>query len=197
MGRTNNFQRLACVGLTASCLWLTACNTPPNAAGSASANPATAPDPAAEAKAKAEQANKELQKAELRKDLGTVGVEVSETPEGRIKLSIPSDSSFGLGSAAIKSSSAKLLDALADVLNKYPKTSIEVVGHTDATGSDAINLPLSAKRAESTRDYLVERQVAADRFSTQGWGSDQPIADNKTSAGRAANRRVEVFINEH
>jgi outer membrane protein OmpA-like peptidoglycan-associated protein len=58
-------------------------------------------------------------------------------------------------------------------------------------------LPLSAKRAESTRDYLIAQKVAADRFTTQGWGSDQPVADNKTAAGRAANRRVEVFITEH
>jgi outer membrane protein OmpA-like peptidoglycan-associated protein len=90
-----------------------------------------------------------------------------------------------------------MLDSLAEVLKKHPSSSIEIIGHTDTTGSDAINLPLSTKRAESTRDYLIGKKVAAERFTTQGWGSDQPIANNKTASGRAENRRVEVFITEH
>jgi outer membrane protein OmpA-like peptidoglycan-associated protein len=187
------FRRAAQLGLALSCVWLAACTTPPNEAASENAEPAVAAEPAAPA---AEPAGMSAEQMELRSDLANLGVEVSETPEGRIKLNIPSDISFGLGSSAIKNSSAKMLRSLADVLNKHPGTSIEIIGHTDATGSDNINLPLSAKRAESTRDFLIGQKVAADRFTTQGWGSDQPVADNQTAAGRAANRRVEVFITE-
>ena len=188
------FHRWATMGLAIACVGLTACTTPPTDASnqsSAAASPAAsgvAPGTASGAMTP--------QKIALRKDLATVGVEVSDTPEGRIKLSIPSDSSFALGSATVKSSAAKLLNELADVLNKYPNTNIEILGHTDASGSDAINLPLSTKRAESTRNYLVGRKVGADRFTVLGAGSSEPMADNKTAAGRATNRRVEVFINE-
>lgn len=187
------FHRTAALALALSSVWLTACTTPPTEAREENAPAATAE---AAAQASAEPAGMKSQPSALRQDLATLGMEVTDTAEGRIKLNIPSDISFGLASAAIKSASAKMLKALAEVLNKYPNTAIEIIGHTDATGSDAINLPLSAKRAESTRDYLVAQKVSADRFTTQGWGSDQPIADNKTFAGRAANRRVEVFITE-
>lgn len=185
-------RQAATLGLALSCVWLTACSTPPGEANGtdkelpALAEPAAAP--AAEPAAAAQ--------SELRNDLAALGLEVTQTAEGRIKLNIASDVSFGLGSANLKNSAAKLLKSLAVVLNKHPNSAIEIIGHTDATGSDAINLPLSAKRAESTRDYLIAQKVAADRFTTQGWGSDQPVADNNTAAGRAANRRVEVFITE-
>jgi outer membrane protein OmpA-like peptidoglycan-associated protein len=131
---------------------------------------------------------------ELRKDLSAAGITVGETPEGRIRLNIPSDISFGLGRSTVSPSFAKVLDVFADNLNKHPETAIEIVGHTDSIGSDAINLPLSLKRADATRDYLIERKVDAARFNTQGWGPDQPIADNQTAQGRAKNRRVEIFV---
>ncbi|AOW12363.1 hypothetical protein LPB72_07925 [Hydrogenophaga crassostreae] len=188
------FHRAATLGLAFSCVWLTACTTPPSDASNENKDQPAVAAPAATAPA--EPAGLTAQQVELRNDLTTLGVEVRDTAEGRIKLVIPSDISFGLGSAAIKSSSAKMLKSLAEVLVKHPGSAIEIIGHTDATGSDAINLPLSAKRAESTRDYLIGQKVAAERFTTQGWGADQPVADNKTSAGRAANRRVEVFITE-
>ena len=73
---------------------------------------------------------------------------------------------------------------------------VYVVGHTDSSGSDAINYPLSQRRAESTRNYLVNRGVASSRFTTEGKGSTQPIATNATVAGRAENRRVEVFVGQ-
>ena len=187
------FHRAAQLGLALGCVWLTACTTPPAAAPQESKEMPAVAAPAAASNAEPVMTPQQI---ELRSDLSTLGVEVSKTAEGRIKLNIPSDISFGLGSATIKNASAKMLTSLAEVLKKHPGSSIEIIGHTDATGSDAVNLPLSVKRAESTRDFLVGQQVAADRFTTHGWGSDQPIADNKTAAGRAANRRVEVFITE-
>lgn len=193
MSTTNPLRQAATLGLALCCVWLTACSTPPGEGSGADgalpavAEPATAP--VAEEPAEVEQ-------SALRNDLAALGLEVTQTAEGRLKLNIASDVSFGLGRASLKSSATKLLKSLAAVLNKHPNSAIEIIGHTDATGSDAINLPLSAKRAESTRDYLIAQKVAAERFTTQGWGSDQPVADNNTAAGRAANRRVEVFITE-
>jgi outer membrane protein OmpA-like peptidoglycan-associated protein len=75
-------------------------------------------------------------------------------------------------------------------------TLVSIVGHTDNTGSDAVNNPLSVDRANSARDYLVARGVASTRFSTEGRGSREPVADNATADGRARNRRVEIYVAE-
>ena len=75
-------------------------------------------------------------------------------------------------------------------------TTVSIVGHTDSTGSDAINNPLSVNRSAATRDYLQERGVRGSRMSIDGRGSRQPVADNASEAGRAENRRVEIFIAE-
>ena len=71
-----------------------------------------------------------------------------------------------------------------------------IVGHTDSTGSDAINNPLSVNRASSTRDYLASRGVTPNRIGVNGQGSRQPVADNGSDMGRAKNRRVEIFVAE-
>ena len=73
---------------------------------------------------------------------------------------------------------------------------VRIVGHTDNTGSDAINNPLSVNRAQSARDYLVSRGVSSSRISIDGRGSREPIADNATEAGRARNRRIDLFLAE-
>lgn len=75
-------------------------------------------------------------------------------------------------------------------------TTVTIIGHTDSTGSDAINNPLSLDRANSTRNYLVARGVASNRVATDGVGSRQPVADNNTAAGRDKNRRVEIYVAE-
>ena len=89
-----------------------------------------------------------------------------------------------------------VLDRLASTLNQHPVTTVTIIGHTDSTGSDSVNDPLSINRAASTRDYLVQRGVSAQRIAVDGRGSRQPVADNTTAAGRAMNRRVEIFIAE-
>ena len=71
-----------------------------------------------------------------------------------------------------------------------------IIGHTDNTGSDAINNPLSVNRANAARDYLVGRGVAAQRIATDGRGSREPVADNSSAQGRAKNRRVEIYVAE-
>jgi outer membrane protein OmpA-like peptidoglycan-associated protein len=96
----------------------------------------------------------------------------------------------------VKSNFTPILDQFAGGLRNNANTDVRIVGHTDSTGSDAINNPLSVDRAASTRDYLVARGVPATRIAIDGRGSRQPIATNDTADGRAKNRRVEIFVGE-
>jgi outer membrane protein OmpA-like peptidoglycan-associated protein len=81
-------------------------------------------------------------------------------------------------------------------MNEHAVTTVSIVGHTDNTGSDAINNPLSIARANTTRDFLMARGVAGNRIATAGRGEREPIASNDTDSGRAQNRRVEIYIAE-
>lgn len=136
------------------------------------------------------------QKVAMERATAGTGVAVSQTADNRLKLDIPSDVSFDVGQSAIKSNFAPVLTNFATSLNQNPITSVTIVGHTDSTGSDAINNPLSVDRANSARDYLVGRGVAAQRIATDGRGSREPIADNSSVQGRAKNRRVEIYVAE-
>lgn len=124
------------------------------------------------------------------------GVEVSRTADNQLKLNIPSDISFDTGSAAIKPNMRAVLDPFATSLQGDPNALLTIIGHTDSTGTDAINNPLSVERAQSVRDYLAARGVSPTRIQTLGRGSREPIADNSSAAGRAQNRRVEILLRE-
>lgn len=124
------------------------------------------------------------------------GIGVSQTSDNRLKLDVPADAGFAVGRSAINPTLAGVLNQFAGTLQQNPVTQITIVGHTDNTGSDAINNPLSVDRANATRDYLVARGVSAARFTTDGRGSREPVADNSSASGRAANRRVEIFVAE-
>ena len=136
------------------------------------------------------------QKIAMERATAGTGVAVSQTSDNRLKLDIPSDVSFDVGRAAIKPNFAPVLTHFATSLNQNPITSVTIVGHTDSTGSDSINNPLSFDRANSARDYLVGRGVAAQRVATDGRGAREPIADNSTVQGRGKNRRVEIYVAE-
>lgn len=136
------------------------------------------------------------QKAAMEQATAGTGVEVSQTADNQLKLDIPSDISFDVGRYDIKPNMRPVLDRLATTLKQHPVTTISIVGHTDSTGSDAVNNPLSVNRASATRDYLVARGVSASRIAIDGRGSSEPVADNATVAGRAMNRRVEIFVAE-
>jgi outer membrane protein OmpA-like peptidoglycan-associated protein len=86
------------------------------------------------------------------------------------------------------------LDQVAQTLSSYDQTYIDVLGHTDSTGSDAYNQALSQRRAQSVSDYLAGHGVALARIGTRGYGESQPIASNDTDPGRAENRRVEIKV---
>ncbi|MDA8129489.1 MAG: OmpA family protein [Betaproteobacteria bacterium] len=136
------------------------------------------------------------QKAAMEQATQGTGVSVSQTADNRLKLDIPSDVSFDTGRYDIKPNLRPVLDRFATTLNQNPVTVVTIIGHTDSTGTDAINNRLSVNRAAATRDYLVARGVAASRIAIEGHGSREPIADNATAAGRAKNRRVEIFVAE-
>jgi outer membrane protein OmpA-like peptidoglycan-associated protein len=102
---------------------------------------------------------------------------------------------FDTSKTTIKPVSFQLLDEVAQVLNSNPQVKKVVIeGHTDNTGAAAFNTKLSQGRADSVREYLVKKGVAADRLESKGFGPSRPIADNKTAKGREANRRVEFVI---
>jgi outer membrane protein OmpA-like peptidoglycan-associated protein len=136
------------------------------------------------------------QKVAMERATAGTGVGVSQTADNRLKLDIPSDVSFDVGRAAIKSNFAPVLNHFATSLNQNPITTVTIIGHTDSTGSDAINNPLSFDRANAARDYLVSHGVAFQRIATDGRGSREPIADNSTPQGRSKNRRVEIYVAE-
>jgi len=119
---------------------------------------------------------------------------VARTPDNQLKVNVPSDFSFDVGRAAIKPQMRPVLDQFAQGLD--PTMRVRIIGHTDSTGNDAINNPLSVDRAQSVRDYLAGRGVAPTRVETEGHGSREPVADNGSDAGRAQNRRVEIFLRE-
>ena len=123
-------------------------------------------------------------------------VEVTRTENNELKLNIPNDISFDTGSAAIKPPLRAVLDPFANSLRDDPTARLLIVGHTDSTGSAAVNNPLSVERAQSVRDYLVTRGVAETRVETAGRGDREPVASNANDAGRAKNRRVEIFLRE-
>lgn len=124
------------------------------------------------------------------------GTVVTQTADNQLKLSIPNDISFDTGRADIKPNLRPILDQFAQGLSQQTSMEVRIVGHTDSTGSDAINYPLSVSRAQSARDYLVDRGVDSRRISVDGRGSREPVADNATSEGRARNRRIDIFLAE-
>lgn len=138
----------------------------------------------------------EERRAAMEKATQGTGVEVSRTADNQLKLNVPSDISFDSNRANIKPELRAVLDPFASSLQGDPNVRVSIVGHTDSTGSDAINNPLSLERAHSVRDYLAARGVSASRIETSGRGEREPIADNGSEAGRAKNRRVEIFLRE-
>ena len=124
------------------------------------------------------------------------GVEVTRTADNQLKLNIPNDVSFDVNSAAIRPELRSVLDPFANELRGDPNARVAIVGHTDSTGSPAVNNPLSVERATSVRDYLVTRGVPAVQVQTAGRGENEPVASNDTEAGRARNRRVEIYLRE-
>lgn len=138
------------------------------------------------------------QQAEFEQQLATERqahqVEVERLKNENLKITMSSEVSFDFNSAAIKPAFNRTLDKVADILKRYNRTTIQVIGHTDNIGSDAYNQELSEKRARSVAWYLQDQGLAPRRVGTEGRGESQPRATNSTEAGRQLNRRVEMLI---
>jgi outer membrane protein OmpA-like peptidoglycan-associated protein len=133
------------------------------------------------------------QEKELREELEGTGVRVVREGD-QIQLIMPSNITFNTDEYLIKNEFYDTLDSVGKVLYKYKDTQLDVIGHTDSTGNDEYNMTLSQRRANSVASYLENRGIPGNRLSVIGMGEGQPIADNNSAAGRAQNRRVELYI---
>jgi outer membrane protein OmpA-like peptidoglycan-associated protein len=127
-------------------------------------------------------------------DQALPGADVERVGEG-IKITLGENSvNFDLGKSTLTSTAKANLDKLVPVFNEYPDTDIQIVGHTDSSGSDELNQKLSEQRAASVKTYLSGKGINSGRVVTTGRGETEPIADNTTKDGMAKNRRVEFAI---
>lgn len=131
---------------------------------------------------------------ELASERAANQIEIERVRDDLLKLTLDSEVSFDYDSAAIKPAFQPSLTKLANVLAKYDRNQVTVVGHTDSTGSDAYNQGLSVRRAEAVVSELVSRGVPPSMLQADGVGESQPRADNDTESGRQLNRRVEILI---
>lgn len=140
--------------------------------------------------------NKQQQEMEaaLAKERQQHQLEIQRLKDGSLKLDITNEVSFDYDSAVLKSAFLPTLDKIANLLVKYNKTVVHVVGHTDSTGSEKYNLDLSLKRAANVALYLKQQGVPLQRLNIYGRGESQPRASNATAAGRQLNRRVEIIL---
>jgi outer membrane protein OmpA-like peptidoglycan-associated protein len=135
----------------------------------------------------------DTQEAKLRKQLRGSGVSV-EREGDNINLIMPGNITFASGNADIEPSFLSVLDSVVLVLKEFDKTLIVVAGHTDSSGSDALNQRLSERRAQSVSINLKAAGVITDRIDVVGFGETQPVASNTTQAGKELNRRVEITL---
>lgn len=133
------------------------------------------------------------QEAELRQQLQGTGVSVTRVGN-QLVLNMPGNITFATDSADLASNFYPTLNSVALVLKKYNQTYVDIMGHTDSTGSEQYNQELSQRRAGSVAAYLQSQGVEPARLITRGMGEGSPIAGNETAAGRAQNRRVEIVL---
>jgi outer membrane protein OmpA-like peptidoglycan-associated protein len=107
---------------------------------------------------------------------------------------MPNNVTFDSNSAQLKVAGARTLSGVAMVVAEFDKTRLDVVGHTDSTGSRDLNMRLSQQRADSVANQLIASGVDGSRIDTRGVGPDQPVASNSTEAGKAQNRRVTITL---
>lgn len=133
------------------------------------------------------------QEAKLRAQLQGTGVSVTRSGDNII-LNMPGNVTFQTNSADINAGFYQVLNSVALVLKEFDKTVVDVAGHADSTGDDAMNMELSQRRASSVSSYLGAQGVSSQRLITVGYGETRPIASNDTPEGRQQNRRVEITL---
>lgn len=135
----------------------------------------------------------DVQEAKLREQLRGTGVSVVREGDN-LRLVMPGSITFQTDSYNLKSNFFPVLNSVSKVLATYADTTLRVTGHTDSTGSRSYNQTLSENRAGSVADYLAAHEVGRERLVVLGAGQDQPVAGNESAAGRAQNRRVELYV---
>ena len=130
----------------------------------------------------------------LAKEIQLGEAKVDKLPNDVVRITMTSSTAFDTNSTSIKQGFYTTMDKLADVMTRYNKTTLTVVGHTDNVGTDKYNQDLSQRRALSVAQYLESKKVNPVRLATAGKGESEPVASNNTEAGRQQNRRVEIFV---
>jgi outer membrane protein OmpA-like peptidoglycan-associated protein len=121
---------------------------------------------------------------------------LTEQTDGSMKVVVPGSVSFTSGSASLSSQVRPSLDKIAGTLTEHPDTRVNVIGHSDSSGNAAANRELALRRAQAVANYLAERGVSRDRILVESRGDVEPLAENRTEAGRTQNRRVELVIRD-
>ena len=165
-------------------------------AGCASQAPAPAPAPRPAVDANAWTARLATLKASLEAATQGTGAIVEQTADNQLHVVMPADRSFDVGRATLRRDLSEILDRIADSLRSATRASTLIVGHTDSVGGDSANEKLSLARADNARSLLVSRGVAGTTVKAEGRGEREPVADNHSAAGRAQNRRIEIYISE-
>ncbi|MDO2948976.1 OmpA family lipoprotein [Aeromonas simiae] len=135
----------------------------------------------------------DVQEAKLREKLQGTGVSVTRNGD-QVILNMPNSITFDSSSAQLKPAGANTLSGVATVVAEFDKTRLNVIGHTDSTGTRELNMKLSKQRADAVANQLIASGVAGSRIVTAGVGPDQPVASNSTEAGKAQNRRVTITL---
>ena len=133
------------------------------------------------------------QQRALEAELSGTGVGVARQGDNLV-LRMPSDVTFATNQSSLDTRFLPVLADVARVLNEYDRSMVDVIGHTDSSGGDAINQPLSERRASSVASYLMDNGVIRERLYVAGNSARNPIGDNNTIEGKAKNRRVEILI---
>jgi outer membrane protein OmpA-like peptidoglycan-associated protein len=123
-----------------------------------------------------------------------LGIDVTEMPDGSLRVNIPSNVSFDTAKYDLKPALLPVLDSVARALVQHPELRAKAIGHTDSTGTAAFNQTLSVNRASAVTNYLMGQGIGAGRLQAEGRGSADPVGDNATAEGRALNRRVELYL---
>jgi outer membrane protein OmpA-like peptidoglycan-associated protein len=135
----------------------------------------------------------DVQEAKLRQQLSGTGVSVTRQGNN-IVLNMPSNITFGVNSSSISGNFFNVLNSVDLVVKEYDKTLIEIMGHTDSSGSGEYNQSLSERRAVSVSQYFSSRGIKPLRLATYGYGENYPVASNDSEQGRSQNRRVEIVL---
>lgn len=138
------------------------------------------------------------QKKDLEKTLAPErnagAIQIESLPQNALRVTMTEQTAFAVDSAEIKPRFHSTMDKIATVLNRYGKTALTIVGHTDSTGTMQHNQALSESRAQSVQNYFLNKGVLSQRLESQGLGESAPRASNTSADGRQLNRRVEIVI---